>query len=79
MTNLDLIPTKTLVDALCARFDHAVFSGVIERQTGQDLDIIRATKLVGCRYIGQALASSLVIKAHEENLARTIPADPTDL
>lgn len=79
MTNLSLLPTKALLEELCTRFQHAVFAGIIERPQGDDLEIIRVTRLIGCRYIDQALASSLAIKAHEENAARAELASDEDL
>lgn len=80
MTPLDLVSTKDLLNALCARFTHTVFSGLIERTVGENEDdTIRVTKMTGCRYVGQALASSLVIKAHERNLEQSEPATEEDL
>lgn len=76
---LDLVSTKELIDTLCDRFTHAVFAGIIDRPIGEDVEVIRVTRISGCRYIGQALASSLAIKAHEENQSRAVPASDEDL
>lgn len=79
MTPLEMTPTKDLLDQLSKRFDHMAFAGVIERIIeGQD-ESLRVTRLVGCRYVTQALGSSLMIRSHEELASRGTPATEHDL
>jgi len=79
MTPLEMAPTKQLLDELANRFDHMIFAGIIERVTKEGDESIRCLRMTGCRYVDQALASSVMIKAHEENLARAEPATDEDL
>ncbi len=79
MTPLEMTPTPDLIKELAKRFDHMVFSGVIERMRGDQDESLRYRRISGCRYVAQALASSLMIHAHEELLARAEPATEDDL
>lgn len=79
MTPLEMTPTKQLIDELARRFDHMIFAGIIERRTPRGDESIRCMRMTGCRYVDQALASSMMIAAHQENLARAEPATDEDL
>jgi hypothetical protein len=79
MTPLQLALTTALLDELATRFDHMAFAGVIEKVVeGQD-ERFRVTRLTGCRYVTQALGSSLMIRSHEELAKRGVPASEDDL
>lgn len=59
--DLSLVPTKDLVDAACTRFDHAVFHGIINRNSptpDEDGQQIFAIRRVGdpLKCIGMAVA-----------------------